>query len=238
MPLRIASEKQGVLWNGSFFVHHSLALVNRELTLALLEDTTFAGRFDLGLRHYEAPTFAASVDPRFAELARRENAAPSDLRVTVRHRWPPDFTRPESGKLVLIQPWEFGSLPRLWVQNIASSVDEIWVPSNFVRETYLRSGVPGTKVVVVPNGVNLQRFHPNVTPYNFAANPKTQHLKADTYKFLFVGGTIARKGIDALIEAYGQTFTAQDNVTLIVKDFGTNSFYANQGADKLIKALQ
>jgi tetratricopeptide (TPR) repeat protein len=238
MPLKIASQKQGVLWNGSFFVHHSLALVNRELTLALLEERAFSDRFDLGIAHYEAPTFTPDVDPRFAALASREHVTPQDVRVTVRHRWPPEFTRPDSGKLVLIQPWEFGSLPRPWVQNIALSVDEMWVPSTFVRESYLRSGVPGSKVVVVPNGVNLQRFHPNVTPYDFAANPKTQHLRPDTYKFLFVGGTIARKGVDALLDAYDHSFTAQDNVTLIIKDFGANSFYANQGAAKLIQALQ
>ena len=55
MPLRIAAEqpisaaRQGIVWNGSFFVHHSLALVNRELTLALLQNEAFAARFELGL---------------------------------------------------------------------------------------------------------------------------------------------------------------------------------------------
>lgn len=239
MPLRIASGKPGILWNGSFFVHHSLALVNRELTLALLDDETFASRFDLGIQHYEPPTFDASVDVRFAALQAREDTVPQDLRITVRHRWPPNFARPETGKLVLIQPWEFGSLPCVWVESIAATVDEVWVPSTFVRDTYLRSFVvPGEKVVVVPNGVNPARFHPGVAPYNFAANPKTRHLKPDTVKFLFVGGTIARKGIDVLLDAYDRAFTARDNVTLIVKDFGANSFYANQGAGALIQALQ
>ncbi|HZP83725.1 MAG TPA: hypothetical protein VFB21_18940, partial [Chthonomonadaceae bacterium] len=138
MPLRIASNKQGVLWNGSFFVHHSLALVNRELTLALLDDAAFTARFDLGIAHYEPPTFDAGVDARFAALAKRENAVLDDLKVTVRHRWPPDFAEPKTGKLALIQPWEFGSLPRVWVQSIAESVDEVWVPSTWVRETYVQ----------------------------------------------------------------------------------------------------
>ncbi|HZP81562.1 MAG TPA: tetratricopeptide repeat protein, partial [Chthonomonadaceae bacterium] len=35
-----------------------------------------------------------------------------------------------------------------------------------------------------------------------------------------------------------RSFTARDNVTLIIKDFGANSFYANQGAGQLIQALQ
>ena len=238
MPLRIASEKQGVVWNGSYFVTHSLALVNRELTLALLENETFRARFDLGIQHYEPPAFAPDAEPRFLPLAARMKALPETPRLTIRHRWPPDFSRPQSGHLVLIQPWEFGSLPRVWVDSIAQAVDEVWVPSHFVRESYMQSGVPAEKVVVVPNGVNTARFHPGVEPCDFARNPLTRHLKSDTYKFLFVGGTIPRKGVDALLDAYDRTFTAQDNVTLIIKDFGTGSFYANQGAGALIRALQ
>ena len=38
-------------------------------------------------------------------------------------------------------------------------------------------------------------------------------------KFLFVGGTIHRKGIDVLLEAYRRAFTAQD-----MRDGFSNSF--------------
>src|SRR5437773_1085225 len=104
MPLHIASDKQGVRWHGSFFVHHSLALVNRELTLALLDHSAFRTRFALGIDPYETPTFDANADPRFAALESRLNVTPDDLRVTVRHRWPPEFAKAEQGRLVLIQP--------------------------------------------------------------------------------------------------------------------------------------
>src|SRR5579871_146433 len=240
MPIRIAAQHQqeGVVWNGSFFVHHSLALVNRELTLALLDNPEFAARFDLGLQHYEPPTFGPEADARYGALASCMNATPADVRVTVRHHWPPNFTKPEQGKLVVIQPWEFGSLPKPWVADIRQGVDEICVPSNFVRTTYIESGVPGEKVVVVPNGVNTTRFHPGIAPYDFRLNPLTAELKPETFKFLFVGGTIGRKGIDVLLESYEKAFTASDDVVLIIKDFGTDSFYAHQGAGAAIRALQ
>lgn len=238
MPLKIATGKQGVVWHGSFFVHHSLALVNRELSLAMLADPAFAGRFDLGIQPYEPDTFSPETESRFAALAALQNRLPDDPMVTIRHRWPPDFTRTETGKLVLIQPWEFGSLPKIWVEAFADTVDEVWVPSNFVRETYVLSGVAAEKVFVVPNGVNTERFHPNVEPFDFAAHEDTKHITSETYKFLFVGGTIARKGIDVLLDAYDRAFTSRDDVTLIIKDFGTNSFYANQSAEMLIRALQ
>jgi len=238
MPLHIATQKSPVLWHGAFFVRHSLALVNRELSLALLDNPQFTGRFGLSLDHYETPNFEPSEDPRFAALSSRLNTVADDPVVTIRHRWPPEFSAPKSGHLVLIQPWEFGSLPKQWVSAIDKSVGEVWAYSNFVRETYLMSGVPGEKVVVVPLGVNTAHFNPNVAPYDFAQNPLTQHLRPETFKFLFVGGTIARKGIDVLLDAYDRAFTAKDDVVLIIKDFGTQSFYANQGMVTLIQALQ
>lgn len=238
MPLQIAPKRQRVVWNGSFFVQHSLALVNRELLLALLADPAFAGQFDVCIDHYEPPTLGTDSDPRFTELTSRLGDAPAEGQITIRHRWPPDFSAPRTGPLVLIQPWEFGSLPRLWPREIARNVTEVWVPSRFVRETYVRSGVPAEKVFVIPNGVNTARFHPGVTPYDFARNPATAAIRSDSCKFLYVGGTIARKGVDVLLDAYANAFTGRDPVTLIIKDFGTQSFYANQGAGALIRELQ
>ena len=254
MPLRLGSEplfpvldsysaRQPIAWNGAFFVQHSLALVNRELTLALLDTPTFTNRFDLHIDHYEAALPALRNEARFAPLASRMSASTDTPAVTVRHRWPPEFSRPDNGKLVLIQPWEFGSLPRHWVSAIERGADEIWVPSQFVRDSYITSGVPIEKMFVVPNGVNTDVFHPGKGTGNWELGTQKSHsplstLHSPLYKFLFVGGTIARKGIDILLDAYDRAFTAQDPVVLIVKDFGTDSFYANQGAGALIQALQ
>src|SRR5690242_6886487 len=94
MPLHIASHKPsfhkpGVVWNGSFFVHHSLALVSRELTLAMLSLPEFTKKFDLSLREYEARTFAPETDFRFASLAAKSGNFVSETAVEVRHFWPP-----------------------------------------------------------------------------------------------------------------------------------------------------
>jgi glycosyltransferase involved in cell wall biosynthesis len=58
------------------------------------------------------------------------------------------------------------------------------------------------------------------------------------FKFLFVGGTIARKGIDLLLEAYTRAFSRNDDVCLVIKDFGTNSFYRSQTYGTIIGELQ
>lgn len=226
MPLRIVTGKPGVIWHGAFFTYHSLALVNRELTLALLE----TNRFDVGLREQEPASFSPNADPRFLPLTARLGKPPANPAVTVRHFWPPCFEAADTPRLVLMQPWEFGSLPKDWVRGIAETVDEVWAYTHYVRDVYVNSGVPAEKVVVVPLGVNIARFHPQVEPLPLP----TEKL----FKFLFIGGTISRKGIDVLLHAYQQAFTERDDVALIIKDFGANSFYAGQDAAALIQAIQ
>jgi tetratricopeptide (TPR) repeat protein len=226
MPVRVASRNTGVQWHGSFFVHHSLALVNRELTLALME----RGGFDIGIDPFEEDTFDPSAVERFSRLVSRMGVRAANPLITVRHRYPADLSPADTPKSVLIQPWEFGPLPKSWVEGIRTNVDEVWVPSTFVREMYKFSGVPEEKVFVVPNGVNTQLFNPDTEPCSLPWN--------DRFIFLFVGGAIPRKGIDVLLRAWENTFRAADPVALVVKDFGTQSFYKGQGLRSEIERLQ
>lgn len=215
-----------IVWEGSQFVHHSLALINRELCLELID----AGH-ELCILPYERHAFGDEADPRFEKLSacfHKKFEKPAD--VHVRHRWPPDFTPPPEGHWVMIQPWEFGSLPVEWVQQMSASVDEIWVPSPYVRNCYIKSGVPAERVFVVPNGVNTERFNPAAPAYPLQTKK--------SFKFLFVGGTIARKGIDILLDVYTRTFSSQDDVCLVVKDMGGESFYQGQTARDGIRRLQ
>ena len=64
------------------------------------------------------------------------------------------------GRLVLIQPWEFGSIPPRLGGAAAGRVDELWVPSEYVRQMYVDGGVPADRVHVVPNGVDLDVVPP------------------------------------------------------------------------------
>ena len=58
------------------------------------------------------------------------------------------------------------------------------------------------------------------------------------FKFLFVGGTIGRKGPDLLLQAYLKNFTDKDDVCLVIKDFGGKSVYAGQTFEAQIHAAQ
>jgi glycosyltransferase involved in cell wall biosynthesis len=127
---------------------------------------------------------------------------------------------------VLLQPWEFGSLPACWIEPLTHEIDEVWVYSHYLHECYLRSSVPAARVHVVPLGVDETRFHPQAVPLPLPT--------AKRFKFLFVGGTLYRKGIDLLLDAYTQTFTAADDVCLVIKDLGGRSYYHGQTLADLI----
>jgi FkbM family methyltransferase len=215
-----------VTWEGAFMDFGSLSQVNRQITEHLQKQPnlhlTCLGKNTL--RH------GLTTVPELQQMARRMKAQPprqSD--VTVRHGWPPRWDAPATGLWVTIQPWEFGFLPADWVSQL-SRVDEAWVPSEYVRRVYVDSGVHPDKVKVVPNGVDPVLFNPSVKPISLDTKKK--------FKFLFVGGTIRRKGPDVLLEAFLQSFTAADDVCLVIKDFGGDSVYAGQTFEAQIKAAQ
>ncbi|MBK35703.1 MAG: hypothetical protein CME26_09275 [Gemmatimonadetes bacterium] len=216
------------VWEGTQFVHHSLSIVNTALAAELIERQDV----ELSLIPYEPATYGPEADSqRLGPVASRLNAQLSGPPAFhVRHKWPPDFAAPPAGHWVLIQPWEFGRIPTAWVDPLQTQVDEVWVPSEYARRCYVDSGIDEDRVAVVPNGVDVMRFRPEAKPVDLPTEK--------SFKFLFVGGTIYRKGIDILLETYRRTFTAEDDVCLVVKGMGDESFYKGQTAGDLIRKIQ
>ncbi len=213
------------IWEGSFFVRHSLALVNREICGALIR----SGPCEMRLVPYEADEFSPESDQDRSLAGRMGVSLKGPAEFHVRHQWPPNFEPPPSGHWIMIQPWEFGRLPRAWVKPMAEQVDEIWAYTSFVKRCYEESGVPAEKVFVVPLGVNPDLFRPGAQPLDLPTRK--------AFRFLFVGGTIYRKGIDALLDAYTRAFRRSDDVCLVIKDMGQATFYKGQNAGERIRAL-
>lgn len=186
-----------LFWEGPVEGSHSYASVNRELISALRAR---------GVRVTTLPP-GRSQGPRAGSLT-------SGKLAYVRHMWPPDFTRPPgfTGRFIVMQPWEYGYLPRNWVEPIKTNVDEIWTYSTFVREAYIRSGIDPEKVFVVPCGFNPKVFNCNVPPRPLPTGR--------SFRFLFVGGAAtSRKGFDVLLDAFVREFSDEDDVCLVVKDY-------------------
>src|SRR5947207_2894280 len=113
--MKSASNRIPVRWEGAQFSWHSLAHVNRQLCLGLLD----TGRVELSLYETESGQFDPDEYPRFIGLAECVNSRLSGpAKVHVRHFFPPNLEPINDSHFVLIQPWEFGSLPKHWVRPI------------------------------------------------------------------------------------------------------------------------
>jgi len=213
----------GVALEGPFFEHSSLARVNRAIARGLLSSTEFEVRLEPSAPAALPPHMLPDGKTLVPAIHRRLHHA--DL--TIRHYWPPDFRRPSTGKLAMILPWEFWGVPRVWIEQIQRNIDELWVPSNFVREVFVRNGVDAERIAVIPNGYDPRVFTPE--------GPSLRPQGCRGFIFLFVGGAIPRKGIDLLLEAYESAFKASQDVTLVLLMSDPNGAYQHNSRFAEIK---
>lgn len=202
-------------WVGPYFADSSLAIVNKNICRHLEQ-----------AHHINLRKEIPETEKHLIDVTGERGFSPfSKPDLTISHQWPPNWSKAKSGQWVCMQPWEFGAIPREWYIPMKYWVDEIWVYSLYNKESYVRSGIPEDKVHVIPLGVDENIFHPEVEALS---------LESSSFQFLFVGGTIGRKGIDILIEAYLNEFSKDDDVCLFIKDTGTQSFYKGITLEKLI----
>ena len=116
----------------------------------------------------------------------------------------------------------------MWIDQIRKNVDELWVPSNFVREAFIRNGIDPERAIVGPNGYDPAIFRPE------GATLRPQGSR--DFIFLFVGGAIRRKGIDLLLDAYKSAFDPGELVTLILLISGSSAAYQHNSWLAEIKA--
>ena len=209
------------VWEGSFYAWHSLAHVNRELGARL-----GTRKVVNGIAPNDAPGSHRQTFPHAEALKRLEKSVKGES-LRIRHSFPPNLSR-HAGPVVLMQPWEFLEAPAEWVQAVRNGrVAELWCNSNFTRNVYVQSGVPAQNVRMLPLGYDAEVFKPD--------GPVAQIGEPDEFKFLYVGGTIDRKGIDVLMRAFLAEFRRSDPVRLIVKDTGTRHVYIHNNQSEPIK---
>lgn len=151
--------------------------------------------------------------------------------VVIHHHYGEHFAEaafPEVGALAAVRTWDFGPYPPAWVRRIDEAVDRLLVYSRAVRRQAIASGIPAAKVRVVPLGVDDAVFTPTGPAYPLAT--------AKRFRFLFVGAPVARKGADALLEAYRRAFGPDDDVCLVIKDHPHDLFYEGEAIRDRIRA--
>lgn len=87
--------------------------------------------------------------------------------------------------------------------------DELFVPSNFNKSLFSNAGFD-KPITVIPLGVDPDLYNPNTTNISEKINPDNKFM------FLSIFGFSKRKGYDALLTAYFEEFSKQDDVMLLI----------------------
>jgi glycosyltransferase involved in cell wall biosynthesis len=107
--------------------------------------------------------------------------------------------------------FETDRIPDGWVEK-CNAMDEIWVPSSFNLETFVRAGVKGHKLLKMQEGEDTKVFRPDNPPFTI---PGTRG-----FNFLSVFQWTQRKGPDILLKAFLREFREDDDVALILRSYG------------------
>jgi glycosyltransferase involved in cell wall biosynthesis len=100
-------------------------------------------------------------------------------------------------------------IPDGWAER-CNALDELWLPSEFHRETFAASGVERNKIRVIPQALDTQLFCPGRSPLQLPSVP------ARSFQFLAIADGMLASGIDILIRAFIEEFEPDDDVALML----------------------
>ena len=106
---------------------------------------------------------------------------------------------------------ETDSIPRQWAaqalspRNKKTRVDELWVPSTFVRHAFEAAGVAHVPITVVPECIDVSLFSPDATAEVYPGLPSVDDK--DAFSFFSNFKWEARKGWELLLRAFFEVFS-------------------------------
>lgn len=196
----IAEDKIDVIIRGHFYSNTGYGKANRNLVYAL-------GRAGIRVGIETAQETTASLNQMELEkIARFRRTLPNAICID---SMIPSFSGAsrEYRYHILNTTVEASSVPEQFVDS-CNAYDEIWVASNFCKEVFESHGVE-KPIFVVPNAVDTKLYNEEAKPHTFKPALKG-------FVFVAVASWGHRKGLDALVKAYVDEFSDQDDTTLLI----------------------
>ncbi len=217
MGIKQSQPVKTALLVGAVRVVHSLAKINTQLIRKLAVQ---------GFMPRVLPTepFAYPAEDIVMAAATSDSPYFEQAGTWIGHAWPTPSPSTE-GKSYLYIPWEFYAPLQEWKRD-AKPCEEIWTSSEYSARGFREYDLHPQIRVMYPRV--------DASVYGLEGEAMEFPEANGTIKLLFVGGTIWRKGIDVLLQAYRNAFSRNDPVTLIIKDMGNSSFYKGQTAEGML----
>jgi glycosyltransferase involved in cell wall biosynthesis len=212
----LIADRQHVAVTGQINGSYSLAVVNRQLALAL--DSRLPGQTRLLPVENDRPAALAEVPPAqrraLEELVRRPPPLSGPV-VALSQHYPLLVPEIAADLTVAMLFWEETKLPDDTVRTLNTRFAGVLAPSLATARALADSGVR-VPIRWVGFAADLQRFAAigaarAVRPPRGAASGVTS--------FLHVSSCFPRKGVDALLAAWARAFGAGDPVRLVIKGF-------------------
>lgn len=197
---------------GPFDSSYSLALVNRNLALALqARGHRVVLHSSEGPGDFEPSAAFLAANPAIADLHRQAAEMPAvDAMVTSRMMYPPRVADMESRlNTVHLYAWEESGFPQEWMEDFNQNLQGISCLSHHVHKIMIDNGA----------GVPLRVGSCGVDHWSTIEQDPEYRVEGRRFRFLHVSSCFPRKGVDALLRAYGKAFSQADDVSLLIKTF-------------------
>jgi glycosyltransferase involved in cell wall biosynthesis len=228
------SRRKHYVVEGPFETTYSLAVVNRNLALALDEREACTSYIEPaeGVEDYSVdPTAASKLSSNILRLVRPAPVT-ADRIVTIRNTYPPRPNGMVGDFRLLHLAWEESSIPDTLAELMNLHLDGVLVPSEYCQRVVRGSGVR-MPIAVIGHGIDHSGHTPAVIGDRVKRGAPTHSLP---FTFLHISSGLARKGIEELITAYCLAFSSDDPVLLVIKTFDNPTNTIDSWVERLTSA--
>jgi len=221
---------------GPFETSYSLAIVNRNIALALGAREGCASYIEPtdGTENYAVDSIAASTLPDDFQKLVRPAPVTAEPIVVIRNTYPPRPNGMLGDWRLMHLAWEESSIPDPVARLINLHVDGVLVPSEYSKRVIRNTGVR-VPIAVVGHGVDHSGAPPVVPGGGIKHAEVTPSLP---FTFLHISSGLERKGIEELITAYCLAFSRNDPVLLVIKSLANPNNTISSWIARLTSASQ